>query len=253
MKKAEATTKSSESFPVVPNLPSKVSKITAWLRPVLDLQVASVLRLLTPWLSTCQGELLEVGCGAQPYRHLVPEGCHYVGLDWVMSQEHFSYLTPDTTYYNGETFPFSDGQFDCMFHTEVLEHVWDSDQFLAECLRVLKPGGILFFSIPFQARYHYIPHDYYRFTPAALEKLLLKAGFHDIKIQNRGTDITVAAYKLVSVIYRWLIGGWGNKVLGAVLGVVLLPLGLLIGQWSLHANLGSQDDALGYTVTARRP
>lgn len=242
-----------EAFPSPANLPPEAGRVRAWLRPLLDLQVASVLRRLIPWLGQCRGHVLEVGCGAQPYRNLLPEGCRYAALDWEMAKEHFSYATPDTTYYNGERFPFTDAQFDHLFHTEVLEHVWDSANFLAECLRVLKPGGTLFFSVPFQARYHYIPHDYYRFTPAALERLLTRAGFTDIHIQPRGTDITVAAYKVVSVLYRWLLGSLVDKLLGVALGTLFLPPGLLIGQWSLHTDSGSPDDTLGYTVTARHP
>ena len=146
------------------------------------MQVSSVYRHLRPWLRERDGTLLEVGCGAQPYRHLVPTGCRYTGLDCEEAEAHFSYRLPDTVYYQGEKFPFENASFDSLFHTEVLEHIFHYGQFLAECRRVLKPSGSMFFTVPFQARYHYIPHDFFRFTPAALERMLAEAGFRNIEI-----------------------------------------------------------------------
>lgn len=213
--------------------------------------MASVLQHLKPWFATLSGSVLEVGCGEQPYRDLIPESCSYGGLEWEGSQQYFAYGNEDTTYYDGDVFPFQGESFDNVFHTEVLEHVYNTEGFLRECFRVLKPGGIMLFSVPFQARYHYIPMDFWRFTPAALERKLLEAGFADIQIKPRGNDITVAAYKMVSVFYRWLSGGVKQKLLGLAVGPIALFF-LVAGHISLNIEIGSSDDCLGYTVTARK-
>lgn len=219
------------------------------VRRVLDLQMASVFRHIRPWLQERNGCILEVGCGAQPYRHLLPDRCRYTGLDWDRSEDHFNYRVPDTVYYSGEHFPFGDASFDSLLHTEVLEHIYRAPQFLAECRRVLRPGGVMLFTVPFQARYHYQPHDYCRYTPAALERLLQEAGFTSMEILPRGSDITVASYKCVSVIYRWLQGGMTGIIPGLLSAPAILPL-LMAGHLSLRFPLGSTDDCLGYTVTA---
>lgn len=226
-------------------------KLLFILRKAADLQVASVLRHLTPWLAALSGEVLEVGCGAQPYRHLIPKSCHYRGLDWQGAGQHFQYKTDDTIYYNGEQFPFADYTFDYLFHTEVMEHVYDLRLFLNECLRVLKPDGGLLCTIPFQARYHYIPVDFWRLTPAALQRIFAEAGFQHIQIIPRGNDLTVAAYKVIGVLYRWGQGGWLDKLIA----LCCLPVGmvaLIIGHLAMYFNWGSSDDCLGYTVIARR-
>jgi len=46
--------------------------------------------------------------------------------------------------------PFEDGRFDVVYHSQVLEHVPKdkAPAFLADCLRVLKPGGILRVVVP---------------------------------------------------------------------------------------------------------
>ena len=214
------------------------------------MMVASVVNNIKPWMAARQGRVLDVGCGAQPYRRLLPSGCHYQGLDWEGAESQFAYHAPDTLYYDGKTFPFADQQFDALFHTEVLEHVYDCAAFLAECARVLKPGGSMFFSVPFAARYHYIPNDYWRYTPATLQKLVTAAGFEKIAIHTRGTDLTVTAYKIISIVYRWLLGRLYQKILG-VLALPFAAVSLVIGQASLLWNIGSTDDCLGYIVTAQ--
>lgn len=245
------TRKKDEEFSPISNNPpgnTVIGKLRFFIRIVLDMQVASVYRDLRFWLKEQVGTVLEVGCGAQPYRHLVPSNCHYTGLDWEQAGAHFNYRLPDTIYYDGEHFPFKDSSFDNLFHTEVLEHIYHARQFLAECRRVLKPTGKMFFSVPFQARYHYIPYDYFRYTPAALERILSEAGFHRIDIRPRGSDITVAAYKIMSIIYRWMRSGPVGLIGAILLFPVVFPV-LVAGQLSMRCAIGSPDDCLGFTVT----
>ncbi len=44
--------------------------------------------------------------------------------------------------------PYADGSFDLVVHSDTLEHVADPVRALAECRRVLRPGGALCFTIP---------------------------------------------------------------------------------------------------------
>ncbi len=229
---------------------SFVGKLKQSVRHFLDLQVATVAADVKPWLETRTDSILEVGCGDQPYRHFLPRDCRYTGLEWEHARAQFAMQAPrDVIYYQGGAFPFDSASYDNIFHTEVLEHVADYRTFLAECRRVCKPGGAILFSVPFQARFHFIPHDYWRFTPSGLENIMTEAGFNDIGIKPRGTDITIACYKIVSVFYRWAYGGLLGK-LAFVLFSPSIVLLLLIAHASVRFGLGSTDDCLGYTVTA---
>jgi len=45
-------------------------------------------------------------------------------------------------------FPFKDNSFDLLFAGEIIEHLFDTDHFIKECKRVMKPGGILIVTTP---------------------------------------------------------------------------------------------------------
>jgi SAM-dependent methyltransferase len=228
-------------------------KLFYLLRRFLDLQASSVASDVAPWLSTRSGLLLEVGCGEQPYRSFLTDKCSYVGLDWASANPDFSIAPhPDVVYYVGSTFPFDEQSFDAIFHTEVLEHVRDYRTFLTECRRVLKPGGEMMFTVPFQARFHYIPYDYWRFTKSGLESILAETGFSGIHISPRGTDVVVAAYKFVSVFYRLAYGGPLGKVTFIAFSWLVI-LSLCLAHVCMALMLGSSDDCLGYSVIATRP
>jgi SAM-dependent methyltransferase len=47
---------------------------------------------------------------------------------------------------DGGRLPFRDAAFDLVFSHSVIEHVASADDYLAECRRVLKPGGVLYLS-----------------------------------------------------------------------------------------------------------
>ncbi|HEX8767591.1 MAG TPA: methyltransferase domain-containing protein, partial [Jatrophihabitans sp.] len=44
--------------------------------------------------------------------------------------------------------PVASDSIDTVVSLQVIEHVWDHPQFLAECVRVLRPGGLLMLSTP---------------------------------------------------------------------------------------------------------
>ena len=44
--------------------------------------------------------------------------------------------------------PLADGSIDVVVNFQVIEHLWDQSAFVAECHRVLRPGGVLLMSTP---------------------------------------------------------------------------------------------------------
>jgi SAM-dependent methyltransferase len=230
-------------------------KLENFTRRFLDLQAGSIWRDLKPELAKTSGVVLDVGCGAQVYRDLLSSAATYKGIDTDEAKAHFGYETPDTAYFEGDQWPVADGSVDCVLCTEVLEHIPDSLLFLRRTQRCLRPGGRLLLTVPFAARWHFIPHDYWRFTPSGLGRLLVLAGFTDVEVYARGNPLTVACYKVMALPLMLLFGGHparASRLLRQLMGLLLSPflvVAAIVGNCSLIVDWG--EDCLGYTVTAR--
>ena len=148
----------------------------------------AILRALKASLPFLSGNLLDTACGAMPYRQYILDHSRvtqYVGLDISTAIEYSGTVKPDVTW-DGNVMPFEDNSFTSAIATEVLEHVPDPTAFLRETHRVMKPNGALFFTVPFLWPLHETPHDEYRYTPYAIERLLREAGFVDIRTEPLG-------------------------------------------------------------------
>lgn len=146
----------------------------------------SILRALRASLPEIRGRVLDVGCGEMPYRPLLTTSAQvaeYVGLD--LQSNRLYRQAPDVTW-DGRTIPLGDAGFDSAIATEVLEHCSDPASVLTEICRVLKPGASLFFTVPFLWPLHDVPYDEYRYTPFALERLVLAAGFRECALRGTG-------------------------------------------------------------------
>ena len=67
--------------------------------------------------------------------------------------------------------PFEDSSIDLVIMQGVLEHVADASQTLAECVRVLRPGGKFYTEMPFMQPYHESPIDMRRCTLPGLAEM----------------------------------------------------------------------------------
>jgi SAM-dependent methyltransferase len=233
------------------------TRLIAACRRIPDLQAASIWSDLRQLLANFQGTVLDVGCGAQPYRDLLGPRATYLGIDTADARDYFGYEMPDTTYFRGDTWPVAGDAADVVLCTETLEHVPDPARFLAETCRCLRPGGHLVLTVPFAARWHYIPHDYWRFTPSGLARLLRDSGLSDVAVYARGNALTVACQKAMALLFPLLLpqtGSWAAKCGLRLLGLPFLPIlaGLAaVAHLSLWKGKGG-DDCLGYTVIASK-
>ena len=109
---------------------------------------------------------------------------------------------------------------------------------------------------PFAARWHFIPHDYWRYTPSCLRRLLEAAGFADVQVYARGNALTVACYKVMALILPLLMPQQRQGLIAIasrLAGLACLPLLALlaaVGTLSLRGSGGN--DCLGYTVVAQK-
>jgi SAM-dependent methyltransferase len=137
---------------------------------------------------TLQGPLLDIGCGTKPYRDLFPTTI-YVGLE--IDHESSRKRGIADAFYDGTVFPFADGEFSAVLCNQVLEHVFNPQEFLSEVHRVLKPGGRMLLSVPFVWDEHEQPFDYARYSSFGLAALMRESGFRVVCHEKLGADVTV--------------------------------------------------------------
>jgi ubiquinone/menaquinone biosynthesis C-methylase UbiE len=226
-----------------------VRKIKFYGRMLLDLQILTIYADIKDELPQFKGKILDIGCGQSPYRYLLNKSeTEYKGID-VVEASSFDYINNDITLFDGEHIPFPDNTFEAVICTEVLEHVFNYQTLVDEMYRVCKPNAQLIITIPFSARYHYIPYDYFRYTPSALEKIFSK--FSKVEITPRGTDVLSICAKIIVLFFRNIIPNNFVKMICLPFWIFMLPiLGItvFIAHISRILSLGSNLDPLGYTI-----
>lgn len=122
--------------------------------------------------------MLDYGCAEQPYRRLFAAGVTFVGADLAGNPD------ADVVIADDGTLPLPDASFDAVLSTQVLEHVADPRVYLAECERVLTPGGRLLLSTHGMMVYHPDPVDLWRWTGAGLVREVERAGLGVVHIEG---------------------------------------------------------------------
>lgn len=146
-----------------------------------------------------RGRVLDVGCGDRPYESLIPAR-EYVGLE-IDTPEARTRGKADA-YYDGRRFPFEDGAFDAVLCNQVLEHVFEPEEFVREIARVLKPGGRLLLTVPFVWDEHEQPRDYARYSSFGLKALLEKHGLRLEAQRKTAADLRVLFQMANAYLYK---------------------------------------------------
>lgn len=147
-------------------------------------------------------KLLEVGCGFGSF--IVSS--RQIGIaSFGIEPDSIAYKTAlrlmknnciqDEAIFNGvgESLPFDDNSFDLVVSFQVLEHTRDPEKVLTEAIRVLKPGGFLYFNVP---NHNFIWEAHYgiiwpTFLPKSITKFYVKLRgrdptfFNDIQMLNK--------------------------------------------------------------------
>src|SRR5262249_36968672 len=120
-----------------------------------------------------RAKVIDFGCGTRPYEPLFQgRVSRYIGVDVASNPQANIVVSP------GAPLPLPDNGADVVLSAQVLEHVIDVDHYLAECRRVLKPGGVLLLSTHGFWTYHPYPTDVRRWTCQGLKLEVEKHGLH---------------------------------------------------------------------------
>ena len=156
--------------------------------PSIRLVKKGLVRLRREHLSDASFDLcLDVGGGLSRYREIFGPR-RFFSID----------IAPrDNTHLCGDirALPLRDDCVDLVLCTEVLEHVYETSEALAEIYRVLRPGGYAVITVPLLYGEH--DHaDFHRWTRLGMRTALGDAGFDVVDVASRGGLFGTAAVLL---------------------------------------------------------
>jgi SAM-dependent methyltransferase len=199
------------------------------------------LAVLTEWLALpAGGRVLDYGCAEQPYRRFFAASTEFVGADLPGNPD------ADITIAGDGTVPVADGSFDAVLSTQVLEHVADPAVYLAECLRVLRPGGRLLLSTHGLMVYHPDPVDLWRWTGAGLRKAVEDTGLRVVRFEGI-MGLTAVGLQFVQDSLHWRL----PRTLQRIVALSFQSAIFLADRFETAESLSN--NALVYALVAEKP
>lgn len=222
--------------------------LLGWVVNPFYLARRGLARELRPLVGRLSGDVLDVGCGRKPYRAWVV-ATRYVGVD-IDTPETRSLGAADV-YYDGRVLPFGDATFDAVVCSQVLEHVFQPEEFLSEIRRVLRPGGKLVLAVPFVWDEHEQPRDFARYSSFGVRDLLERCGFEVVEHRKSVADARVIAQLAAGWLFK--VTRSRSRVLNAVAQLALIAPTTVAGGVLACVLPGNPDLYLDNVVLARKP
>jgi SAM-dependent methyltransferase len=143
----------------------------------------------------CAGrEVLEAGCGEGYGADLIADVARrVVAVDYdasAVAHVRGRYPRVEVMQANLAELPLPDASVDVVVNFQVIEHLWDQPQFVAECARVLRPAGLLMMSTPNRITFSpgrdtpINPFHTRELNAAELTELLVDGGFDQVSISG---------------------------------------------------------------------
>lgn len=213
-----------------------------------------------PYVAGCS--VLEVGCGEGYGAALVASRAGQVlGLDYdaaAIAHATSRYLQASFVRANLAALPVRTSSVAVVATLQVIEHVWNHPQFVHECFRVLRPGGLLLVTTPNRLTFSpgldapVNPFHTHEFTASELSGLLSMCGFEidtvlGLHAGQRLRDLDMRHGGLVAAQLSAPSHRWSQRLVDDVASVGTRDFGVVT------ADVHGVDESLDLVVLARRP
>ena len=206
--------------------------------------------------------VLEVGCGEGYGTALLASAAGRVlGVDYdALTVAHAAASYPQASFVraNLAALPVPSASVDVVATLQVIEHVWNHPEFVRECLRALRPGGLLLVTTPNRLTFSpdpdapVNPFHTHEFTSAELTDLLSTCGFAIDRVLGLHAGPRLRA---LDTHYRGFVTAqlaapperWSERLRDDVAAVGTRDFAVLA------ADVHSVDESLDLVVLARRP
>jgi SAM-dependent methyltransferase len=138
-----------------------------------------------------EGKILDLGSGGSDrYSTTIPRHIS-------SSYELFDVKQGVVVDFEQDRLPYTDSAYDTILLFNVLEHLFNYSNILKEIRRIKRTDGVFIGYVPFLHWYHADPHDYFRYTHEALERILRDIGFEDIVIEKIYRGPYTTAFQII--------------------------------------------------------
>ncbi len=146
---------------------------------------------------TLSGKVLDIGGGEKPsyFRFFKKGDYQLVNIDIRKGEDRVPINLEK------DKLPYDDNTIDQVLMLNVLEYIYNHKFTVGEAKRVLKEDGELIGFVPFLVGYHPDPHDYFRYTGEALQKIFKEVGFSEIKIKEVGRGPFAVSFDNIGFIF----------------------------------------------------
>jgi 2-polyprenyl-3-methyl-5-hydroxy-6-metoxy-1,4-benzoquinol methylase len=106
-------------------------------------------------------KIIDIGCGMGEFADIIKEIYPQAQVTCVDGAERCCNFVRQKGYetfrvnLENEKIPVPNEEFDIVISLEVIEHIWNTENYLTEVKRILKPGGYAIFTTPNYNCYHY--------------------------------------------------------------------------------------------------
>jgi SAM-dependent methyltransferase len=161
----------------------------------------------------CRGkDVLEVACGSgQGLGTLAKSARKVVGGDYMdnllrRAQSHYGSRMP-LVRLDAQTLPFRRETFDVVILYEAIYYLEEPTRFVAECKRILRPGGYVIICLPNRSLpdFHPSPHSFLYFTPSELTELLTPIDPETSLFGDTPVDYTSLKSKALSFVKKLIV------------------------------------------------
>jgi SAM-dependent methyltransferase len=179
------------------------------------------------------GELIDVGCGEQPYRDYFSHVSRKLACDIDKKRGDVDFACP------ASKIPIGDNSLDAILCTEVLEHVPDPLAVWHEFYRILRAGGKVLLTTPMYWPAHERPHDYFRYPEDGLRFLAERTGFSILRLMPRGGVWAFLGQIVLHIMPQYFPWRWQRHLWNRMF--------LFLDSWRLNPTV-----TLGWTILAQK-
>lgn len=207
-------------------------------------------KFLEKYSKYLRGHLVDLGCGEAPFKEYFLQFANsYTGVDWTKTLHNSK---ADIVSDLNTKIELDNDVADTLISISVMEHLYEPQIFLNESYRILKKDGYFILQVPWQWWIHEAPHDYFRYTPYALEYMFEKAGFSEVKVEATSGFFTTWILKMNYFSLNFIRG---PKVIKWIIRGVLQPIWYISQKSAPYLDKldkNWQAETQGYFVLARK-